>query len=141
MRPVGLTLAQHERRAQGIGASDVAAIAGLNPFRTATDVWMAKRRGPELERAPILGEQPDADTAAWHAERIARERGEDGANTWRIDARTLGQMLELQGLPKDALDECPLTLAGKRKMVGNAVPLPMARAVAKAVRRALEAQP
>ena len=45
-------------------------------------------------------------------------------------------MLELQGLPKDLFEHSPLTVQGKRKFVGNAVSLPMARAVAKAVKGA-----
>lgn len=46
--------------------------------------------------------------------------------------------LRLQGLPPDFLADAPFTVAGKIKVVGNGVPLPMGRAVAKAVRRALE---
>lgn len=55
--------------------------------------------------------------------------------------RTLGEMLELQGFPADMLDECPLTMQGKRKAVGNGVPLPMGRAVARAVLAALAPRP
>ena len=51
--------------------------------------------------------------------------------------RTLADMLELQGCPRDLLDACPLTVAGAKKAVGNGVPLPMGRAVAKAVKRAI----
>jgi site-specific DNA-cytosine methylase len=47
---------------------------------------------------------------------------------------TLAEMLQLQGLPPDWLDDAPYTMHAKRKLVGNAVPLPMARAIA--VRRA-----
>jgi site-specific DNA-cytosine methylase len=52
--------------------------------------------------------------------------------------RKLGEMLELQGLPPDFLDEAPFTMHAKRKLVGNAVPLPMARAIAKAVKEAIQ---
>lgn len=51
--------------------------------------------------------------------------------------RPIGVMCELQGLPADFLDDTPFTLEGKRMMIGNGVPLPMGRAVAKAVKRAL----
>ncbi len=48
------------------------------------------------------------------------------------------EMCRRQGLPKDFLNKPPiLTMTGKRIMVGNGVPLPMGRAVAKAVKRAL----
>lgn len=46
-----------------------------------------------------------------------------------------------QGLPADFLNGAPFTVAGKVKAVGNGVPLPMGRAVAKAVAQALEAGP
>jgi DNA (cytosine-5)-methyltransferase 1 len=45
--------------------------------------------------------------------------------------------LKLQGLPAEFLADSPLTVAGKIKAVGNGVPLPMGRAVAAAVKRAL----
>ena len=48
---------------------------------------------------------------------------------------TIAEACELQGLPSDFLDESPFTAHGKRKVLGNGVPLPMGRAIAKAVRR------
>lgn len=51
---------------------------------------------------------------------------------------SLDEMLELQGLPKEIFDHSPLTVQGKRKLIGNAVPLPMARALANAVRQAMK---
>jgi DNA (cytosine-5)-methyltransferase 1 len=56
-----------------------------------------------------------------------------------LPPRTLGDVLELQGLPPDWLDHQPWTVQAKRKMVGNGVPIPMARALARAVRKALDA--
>lgn len=54
-------------------------------------------------------------------------------------AENLARMLELQGLPADFFsDRAPLTVTGKKRMVGNGVPLPMGRAVAKAVKKALD---
>lgn len=50
---------------------------------------------------------------------------------------TVGEMLEAQGLPPDLLDESPYTMAGKRSLAGNAVPLAMGRAVAAVVRHAV----
>lgn len=47
-------------------------------------------------------------------------------------------MCELQGLPRDFLSESPFTVSGKRQAIGNGVPLPMGRAIAKAVKRAIE---
>lgn len=52
-------------------------------------------------------------------------------------SRTIGDMLALQGLPPDLLDECPFTDSGKRQAIGNGVPLPLGREMARSVRRAL----
>lgn len=49
----------------------------------------------------------------------------------------LEDMLRAQGLPLDFLVECPLTSEGKRHAIGNGVPLPLGRAVARAVKRAI----
>jgi DNA (cytosine-5)-methyltransferase 1 len=50
---------------------------------------------------------------------------------------SVGDMLELQGAARDLLDESPFTESAKRQMIGNGVPVPMGRAIARAVRRAL----
>jgi DNA (cytosine-5)-methyltransferase 1 len=42
-----------------------------------------------------------------------------------------------QGLPEDFLADAPFTAEGKLKAVANGVPLPMGRAIARAVRRAM----
>jgi len=52
----------------------------------------------------------------------------------------LPKRLRLQGLPEDFLADAPFTARGKAAAIGNGVPLPMGRAIAKAVRRALEEQ-
>ena len=49
----------------------------------------------------------------------------------------LRDSLRLQGLPADFLDKAPFTSEGKQRVIGNGVPLPMGRAIAKAVRDAL----
>ena len=41
-----------------------------------------------------------------------------------------------QGLPADHLDHAPFTVSAKCKAIGNGVPLPMGRAIAKAVKEA-----
>lgn len=50
---------------------------------------------------------------------------------------TIGDMLRLQGFPETMLDDCPLTESGKRKAIGNGVPLRMGRAMARAVKEAI----
>lgn len=59
----------------------------------------------------------------------------------RLRNRTFTHECELQGLPPEFLADAPFTLEGKRQAIGNGVPLPMGRAIAKAVKRALEAAP
>jgi len=49
----------------------------------------------------------------------------------------LTEACRLQGLPEDFLADSPFTADGKLKAVANGVPLPMGRALAKAVREAL----
>lgn len=50
----------------------------------------------------------------------------------------LRRAMAWQGLPEDFLAHTPLTLKGAFRMIGNGVPLPMGRAVARAVREAVE---
>ncbi len=50
------------------------------------------------------------------------------------------RMLELQGLPPDFLADAPFTVEGKRKAVANGVPIPMGRAIARAVKEALRSE-
>jgi DNA (cytosine-5)-methyltransferase 1 len=49
----------------------------------------------------------------------------------------LSEMCRKQGLSANFLEEAPFTEGGKKKMVGNGVPLPMGRAVALAIKRAM----
>jgi DNA (cytosine-5)-methyltransferase 1 len=51
--------------------------------------------------------------------------------------RPMREILELQGLPENFLAEAPFTMSGKRLVIGNGVPLPMGRAIAKAVKLAM----
>jgi DNA (cytosine-5)-methyltransferase 1 len=55
----------------------------------------------------------------------------------RIAQYTPTRACELQGLPADWLDAAPFTMQGKLSAVANGVPLPMGRAIARAVKRAL----
>jgi len=53
---------------------------------------------------------------------------------------SFARLCRLQGLPDGFLSDSPLTVAGKCKAVGNGVPLPMGRAIAKAVKEAITIQ-
>jgi len=54
---------------------------------------------------------------------------------WKT-AAALKVSLRLQGLPEDFLNDAPFTLKGKHGVIGNGVPLPMAKALARAVKKA-----
>lgn len=54
-----------------------------------------------------------------------------------VSRRPFERSLELQGLPSDFLANAPFTIEGKCRVVGNGVPLPMGRAIARAVKQAL----
>jgi DNA (cytosine-5)-methyltransferase 1 len=56
----------------------------------------------------------------------------------RLRNRTFAQECALQGLPADFLSLAPFTADAKRIVVGNGVPLPMGRAIAHAVKQAIE---
>ena len=67
-----------------------------------------------------------------------RIRGKQGDADWhRLSSRSFERMVDLQGLPSGFLDDAPFTSRAKREIVANGVPLPMGRAVAKAVKRAI----
>jgi DNA (cytosine-5)-methyltransferase 1 len=65
------------------------------------------------------------------------KRTRKGSLSSRRRARKLPQALELQGLPRDFFNGSPFTMKGKGEMLGNGVPMPMGRALAAAVRKAL----
>lgn len=51
---------------------------------------------------------------------------------------SIAQVCKAQGLPPTFLDEAPFTVHGKRKVLGNGVPLPTGRAVARAIKNLQE---
>ena len=76
---------------------------------------------------------PRAPTAVLSGHGGVGEQAQDMGLT----TRSLAEMCRLQGLPEDFLAEAPFTMHGKRRVVGNGVPLPTGRAVARAIGRAL----
>jgi putative phage-type endonuclease len=75
-----LTYEQKKLRLEGIGGSEIAAIAGLNPYATALDVWRAKVQGYEapvtapMERGTFL----EDGVARWYAHRTGAQLREVG---------------------------------------------------------------
>lgn len=68
----------------------------------------------------------------------ASDTGSHGGESRGFTRYTVERACELQGLPADYLADAPFTREGKLKAVANGVPLPMGRAIAAAVRRAME---
>jgi site-specific DNA-cytosine methylase len=62
----------------------------------------------------------------------------DGAGKVKQVRYTLAEACRLQGLPENYLADAPFTAEGKLKAVANGVPLPMGRAIARAVSRAMQ---
>jgi DNA (cytosine-5)-methyltransferase 1 len=90
--------------------------------------------GGEQDSASKRAERKQA-VIGRHHERVGDDHGRKGS-----DVRyTLEEMLDLQGLPRDIFKHSPLTMQGKRKLIGNAVPLPMAEALGRAVASSLAA--
>ena len=58
----------------------------------------------------------------------------DGGPSVRMYRYPLSEMCVLQGVPADFLDDAPFTMEGKRLVIGNAVPMPLGRALARAIR-------
>jgi len=63
-----------------------------------------------------------------------RAHGESGSPA-RVTS--IADACEAMGLARDFTDHMPFTMHGKRSAIGNGVPLPMGRAVARAVTEAL----
>jgi len=67
----------------------------------------------------------------------------DGGRSVRMRRYSIPEACRLQGLPENFFEHSPFTAEAKLKAVANGVPLPMGRAIAKAVKAAvgLEVQP
>ena len=70
-KPAGLTDAQRAARRHGLGGSDVAAVLGLDPWRSPLDVYVDKVEGSQrTENAPMQwGNRLEAPIADAYAER------------------------------------------------------------------------
>lgn len=89
-----------------------------------------------IDRAPVVRCRELSGSLKQSADQVRKNGRLEGYTK----PRSLAECLELQGLAPDHLDETPFTLAGKYRMVGNGVPLPMGRAIARAVAEAIGAE-
>jgi DNA (cytosine-5)-methyltransferase 1 len=67
---------------------------------------------------------------------VSNRRGVDSKG--RGERYGIAEACRLQGLPEDFLKDAPFTEGGKLKAVANGVPIPMGRAIARAVKAAVE---
>lgn len=120
---------QNRKRRFSFGTRDgrvlLPQVEALEPFAWDFAVAGDPRRRPV---AMLAGMKPKGNESGGRSSSLNRGGG----------TLPLSEMCRLQGLPEDYLAEAPFTVSGKRQMVGNGVPLPMGRAIARAVRRALE---
>lgn len=100
------------------------------------------RAGARLHFETAALEHIDYEPACLASEgrsgQIANHKRSGKQKSWYKPCRDFGRFCELQGLPRDYLAHSPLTQNGKYRVVGNGVPLPMGRAVARAVRACVE---
>lgn len=99
-------------------------------LRGAEDVPVLRQEYVEVTRTSWA----QAVTSAHGGNRKTHSKKATGG---RIVRYSLPDACELQGLPRDALDHVPFTRQRALKAVANGVPLPMGRAVARAVKLAL----
>jgi len=70
------------------------------------------------------------------ATEISKGRPGHGPYSGRHKRRSVEKILELMGLLGDFFgDESPFTMSGKGLLLGNAVPMPMGRSIARAIRK------
>ena len=105
--------------------------------------WFGVRDGecPELRQWIdfALFELPDKVTAVGGHDGTCDSingyrKARDNQTDYSPPRRDLAEMCRLQGLPPDWLDHQPWTMSAKRKMIGNGVAIPTARALARAIR-------
>ncbi len=97
----------------------------------------------------VGGHDGTADAINGYRKARKRQQAVTGRNEGRVGGpcvdyspprRDLAEMCRLQGLPEDWLEHQPWTMSAKRKMIGNGVSIWMSRALARSVRKALEAR-
>jgi DNA (cytosine-5)-methyltransferase 1 len=104
-------------------------------------VEMAALESASWERAVVATSSKEGALAKSQTEiRTGRQRSGNGRLPGQEARRPIARCAELQGLPPDFLADAPFTAAGKYRVIGNGVPLPMGRAIARAVKAALNDQ-
>lgn len=99
------------------------------------------RSGAELHPQIAVFEHPELEPACLASEaksgQISNSKKNGKQRSIYHRRRDFGKFCELQGLPANFLEDSPFTQTDKYRVVGNGVPLPMGRAIARAVKDAL----
>ena len=118
-----------------------AACPGWATITTLSPRWLGEKQSrvrhfhSNLDLRPFI-EQAALEPTEYKYAVLAGHGGAEGSVYRRMATYAWPEMCELQGLPP-AFDIPGFTRAAKREAVGNGVPLPMGRAIARAVRRAV----
>lgn len=100
------------------------------------------RSGLELHPEIAVFEHPELEPACLASEgksgQISNSKKNGKQRSIYHRRRDFGKFCELQGLPANFLEDSPFAQSEKYRVVGNGVPLPMGRAIARAVKQALE---
>ena len=118
-------------------------------FGTHAKAWPVGHHSHRLDIETLALHRPDPEPAALASGGMrdtpvaiggSGKRKDRGAMNLRgyTSARVFRDHLRKQGLPPEFLCDAPFTIEGKVRAVGNGVPLPMGRAIARAVRDALD---
>jgi DNA (cytosine-5)-methyltransferase 1 len=94
-------------------------------------------RSLSLEVAPLEALTWKAAVTSANGGARGTKGHQEGDKRYAIVRYAVPEACRLQGLPEDFLDEAPFTQQGKLKALAEGVPLPMGRAIARAVTRAL----
>lgn len=118
--------------------------AEQNRVRRITFGWLGMRDLPDAMRFWVEGEalmsavyEPAVCATSGGRRRTPRRDRRGQLQSAVLLNRTRADLARLQGLPDDFLADAPFTEREKMRVIGNGVPLPMGRAVARAVKRAL----
>ena len=131
-RPLHVTDAGHRK----INQASVLA-HGLAPHlrHPLTVIRSSVKNSPQVK-----GRRPAAVLAGHGPLKYATVTSSDGGPSVRMARYTLEEMCVLQGLPEDFCKEMPFKMEGKRQVIGNGVPIPLGKAMARAVRAVVIAE-
>jgi DNA (cytosine-5)-methyltransferase 1 len=152
IRTAAFILPDPERTVTALGPDHLTKLANTTAqFRTRKQTVTAMHDHPDnvtawsrTRKRAVLGKLDDTPVAIGGSgkrkpgARKPRVVAGGGGGEVKKSRYTFAEACRLQGLPVDFLADAPFTAAGKLKAVANGVPLAMGRAIAAAVRCAIE---